>query len=266
VRSIRCAALVALLVAAGACGSETVSDESVGDCVFEPGAVCREQDLQNVSFVAADLRGADFSGANLQNADLRDSDLSDAKLVGTILAGTNLAGANLTNADMTRAFLFGTNLSDANLDGVQDDGAQRCNVTEPDGSFTSGAIVGPDGREEPCDAGDGEATTPTTARPVTEPPRVAYFRPAKPERCITDVAGTGIEIEWWIPNANSMTFYVDGIRIESASKPRGVKRVPFICDGKQHIVSVEAFGAVEPKASGVFTASLDPTAPLTPDD
>jgi uncharacterized protein YjbI with pentapeptide repeats len=266
VRSVTRAALVAVLLLAGACSSEHVSDETVENCEFAPGAVCRDQDLKSVSFVAADLQGADFSGSDLSGADLRGADLTGAKLVGTILGATNLAGANLTNADLTRAFLFGTNLTDAELDGATMTGAQRCRMTDPDGSFVVGAVEDPQGRAVPC-RGDGAAGTPTTTGPQsTGPPRVDFFRLAKPARCITDVAGEGIDIEWSAPNATTLTFYVDGIRIESATKPRGVKRVPFRCDGKVHIVSVQAFGASPPSAESVFTASLDATAPLTSGD
>lgn len=263
--SARRVALVFVLVLAGACSSDAVSDDQVGECKFEPGTVCRDQDLQHVSFVGADLQGADFSGSNLSNADLRDADLSGAKMVGTVLGGTNLAGANLTNADLTRAFMAFTNLTDAELGGAIQAGAQRCQVTEPDGSFTIGSVLDAEGRPVPC-VGGAAATTTTLGARSTGAPRVEYFRLAKPERCITDVAGTGVDIEWWVPNAMSMTFYVDGIRIESATRAKGTKRVPFVCNGEPHIVAVQAFGASEPNAGSTFIATLEPSAPLSPDD
>jgi uncharacterized protein YjbI with pentapeptide repeats len=265
VRTIRRGALVAVLLLGGACSSESAPDDAVGNCKVEPDTVCRDQDLQNVDFVAADLRGADFSGSTLSRADFRDADLTGAKLVGSILAGTNFAGANLTNVDMTGAFLFGTNFTGAEIEGIQDEGVQRCQVTEADGSYTSGALVGPEGQEEAC-SNTGQATTTTSRAGGGGAPRIEYFRLAKPRRCITDVAGEGIDLEWSAPNATSLTFYVDGIRIESASKEKGVKRVPFRCDGKVHIVTADAFGAGGPKASALLTVTLGATAPLSTDD
>jgi hypothetical protein len=161
--------------------------------------------------------------------------------------------------------MFSTNLTGANLDGATTTGAQRCQMTQPDGSFVIGSVEDAQGREVPCIGGPAETPT-TTAAGASGPPRVEFFRQANPKRCITDVAGEGIDIEWSTPNATSLTFYVDGIRIESATKTHGVKRVPFRCDGRVHIVSVQAFGPTPPSASALFTATLDATAPLTSDD
>ncbi len=248
------AAVIVVVVLASACSSGgEVRDEVGGDCEVAPRVVCRNQDLSSVSLVAATLQGVDFSGSNLSSADLRRADLTGAKLVGATLASTNFANASLKDADLTRAFMFGTNLTDADLSGAITTGVERCNVIEPDGSLTVGFCAGAD-------------AAPVEDAPSTEPPTIEYFRPARPERCVNDASGTGIDIEWLIRDANTLTFYVDGIRIEASSKRRGTKRVPFECDGRNHIVSVRAFGVNATSEGADFTISLNPTAPVSADD
>jgi hypothetical protein len=263
VRLALCVTLTLAVALGSACSDGPMADPEFGDCKPRPNGACRDQDLRNISLVSADLQGMDFSGSTLSDADFRDADLTGAKFVGATLAFTNFARANLRDADLSGALLFGTNLTDADLEGANTEGAQRCNTVEPDGSYTVGELRDDQGRLTPC-GGAGAAATPTTpTRPSSGPPRVEYFRQAEPTRCITDVAGTGIDVEWSIPNANTMTFYVDGIRIETSSRRKGEVRLPFVCNGEPHIVSVQAFGAADPPANAAFSATLDERAPLT---
>jgi hypothetical protein len=260
-RSVAVCALVVLVAAA--CSSGDEADDEFGPCKVEPGVVCTDQDLRNVDLVAADLHGVDLSGSDLSFANMRGADLTGAKLVGATLASTNFEDATLTNVDLSDSFMFFTNFTGADLSGVDTTGAQRCNVVEPNGSITLGELIGEDGTSQPC--GTTTATTRVGAK-STGAPTIEYFRLAKPEVCLNDAAGTGVEVEWYAPNANTLTFLVDGIRIGTGSKPRGSVRVPFECDNRTHILSVQAFGAEEPSDTAAFTASLRPTAPLTPND
>ncbi len=158
--------------------------------------------------------------------------------------------------------MFTTNLTDADLTGANQTGAQRCNVVEPDGSITSGSVTGPDGVAVPC----GGPTVTTLPGPKSSgAPTITYFRMVKPGKCLNDASGTGIDVEWLAPNADSLTFLVDGVRIETASKPRGTKRLPFECNRQEHIVSLQAFGATPPAANSAFSVTLKPVAPLTSD-
>jgi hypothetical protein len=248
------AAVVVILVLAAACSSGSEAKDEVGSCEVAPGVVCRNQDLRNVSLVAADLQGVDFSGSDLSQADLRSADLTGAKLVGATLASTNFANASLKNADLTKAFMFGTNLTDADMSGANTTDVERCNVIEPDGSLTLGFC-----------AGATEGATDDT-RPPVGPPTIEYFRLAPPERCLNDSAGTGIDIEWSTRNTTGLTFFVDGIRIEASTKRHGTQRVPFECDGRNHIVAVQAFGVANQRVDDEFTASLHPSAPTSAND
>lgn len=215
-----------------------------------------------MSFVDAQISGINFNGADLSGADMRGADLTGAKLVNARLAGTDFTGATLKDADLTRAFLFTTNLTDADLTGAIQTGTQRCNVVEPDGALTVGAIIGADGAVIPCGGGTTVTTILGAAKSVGAP-TIKYFRLTKPATCLNDTSGTGIEVEWSVPNAATLTFLVDGVRIETATTARGTQRLPFECDRKKHIVSVQAFGATQPAASSAFTVALRPVAPLT---
>jgi len=256
--------VILIVVLAGACSNDAVSKDEAGTCPVQPGADCRNQDLRNVSFVDAQISGINFTGADLSGADMRGADLTGAKLVDTKLAGTDFTGATLKDADLTRAFLFSTNLTDADLTGAIQTGTQRCNVVEPDGALTVGAIIGADGALIPCGGGTTVTTIPGAAKSVGAP-TIEYFRMTKPATCLNDASGTGIEVEWYAPNANTLTFLVDGVRIETATTTRGTKRLPFDCDRKKHVVELQAFGATRPSASSAFSASLRPVAPLTID-
>jgi Pentapeptide repeats (8 copies) len=259
---LRARALSVLLVVllAAACSGGAASKDEAGTCPVEPRADCHDQDLRSVSFVDAQVNGINLNGADLSGADMRGADLTGATLVGATLGGTDFTGANLTDADLTRAFMFTTNLTDAILKGAIQTDASRCNVVEPDGSITAGSLAGPNGTRVPC----GGPTVTTLPGPKSSgAPTITYFRMVKPAKCVNDTSGTGIDVEWLAPNANSLTFFVDGVRIETAAKPRGTKRLPFECDRKEHIVSLQAFGVAPPDATSAFTATLKPVAPLT---
>jgi hypothetical protein len=262
VHRARGVAVILIVIVAAACSNQAISKDEAGTCPVKPGADCRNQDLRNVDFVDAQISGINLSGADLSGADMRGADLTGAKLVDAKLSGADFTGATLKDADLTRAFLFTTNLTDANLTGAIQTGAQRCNVVEPDGALTVGGLIGADGAVVSCAAGT-TVTTIIGASPSLGAPSIKYFRMTKPERCLNDANGTGIEVEWSAPNANTLTFSVDGVRIETGTTARGTKRLPFDCDRKKHIVSVQAFGATQPAASSAFTVSLRPVAPLT---
>jgi hypothetical protein len=262
VHRARGVAVILIVVLAAACSNEAASKDEAGTCPVQPGADCRNQDLRNVSFVDAQISGINFTGADLSGADMRGADLTGAKLVGARLAGTDFTGATLKDANLTRAFLFTTNLTDADLTGAIQTGTQRCNVVEPDGGLTVGAVIGADGVPASCGAGTTVTTILGGAKSVGAP-TIEYFRMTKPAKCLNDTSGTGIEVEWSAPNVNTLTFLVDGVRIETATTARGTKRLPFECDRKRHVVEVQAFGATRPSASSAFSASLRPVAPLT---
>ena len=246
------AALVIVMLAA-ACGSRGDTSDQAGPCKIEPGVVCRNQKLQGVSMVAANLKGADFSGSDLSNADLRDADLTGAKFVKSQLSAVDFTGANLTNANMTGANLFFTNFSNAILTGANRTGTFVCNVTQPDGGLVSGQ----------CPAG-GSSLVPNPS-PASGPPSIQYFRLVSPPSCLNDASGQGIEVEWASKNVTALSFSVDGIRIDGgAVEPTGTQRLPFECDGKPHVVAVQAFGGGTQSASASFTVSLHDTAPLAP--
>ncbi len=245
-------ALVVVVLAA-ACGSGGDTSDQAGPCKIEPGVVCRNEKLQGVSMVAANLKGADFSGSDLSHADLRDADLTGAKFVKAQLSAVDFTGANLTNANLTGANLFFTNFSSAILTGTNRTGTFVCNVTEPDGGLVSGQ----------CPAG-GSSLVPSPT-PASGPPSIQYFRPVSPRRCLNDASGPGIEVEWASRNVTALSFSVDGIRIDGgAVEPTGTQRLPFQCDGKPHLVTVQVFGAANQTASSSFTVSLRDTAPLAP--
>ena len=249
--------ILVLVVAAAACSNGDPIEDEAGPCPLKPGADCQNLDLRNADFVDAELTGSNFTGSDLSGADMRGTDLSGANLTDTILARTDLTEANLTNANLTNAFLFFTNLTDADLSGTNQTGAERCNVVETDGSITLGGLTGADGVFRGC----GE-TTVTTVAPVGVAPTIDYFRVAKPGKCLNDASGTGVDVEWKAPNSTNLTFLVDGVRIQTAATPRGIVRLPFECNNKNHIISLTAFGAVQPPATSAFTLSLPPVAPF----
>jgi hypothetical protein len=86
----------------------------------------------------------------------------------------------------------------------------------------------------------------------------------KPATCLNDASGTGMSRSSGTPrNANTLTFLVDGVRIETATTA-----APAFCPSiaiAKHVVRLQAFGATRPSASSRSSASLRPVAPLTID-
>jgi Pentapeptide repeats (8 copies) len=242
-----------VLVVAAACSSGGNDVDRAGPCAIQPGTVCRNEKLQGVSMVAANLRGADFSGADLSRADLRNADLRNAKFVNAQLGGADFSGANLTSADLTGARLYYTNFTGANMTRTVKTGTFSCNVIQPDGGLAAGV----------CPSGSGSViTTPPAPK---GPPSIQYFRATPPARCLNDASGAGIEVEWSTRNVTGLVFSVDGIRIPGgATKPTASQRLPFLCDGKPHTVTMQAFGAGTQNTTASFTVSLGNTAPLAP--
>ncbi len=200
-----------IAVAAGCSSSAAETDEVGATCKVRPHTVCRDQDLQSVSMVAADLRGADFSGSNLSSTDLTEADLRGAKFVGSNLAGVTFAGADLRGADLSKSLLYYTNFTDADLTGINRAGWIDCFSVQPDGSL--GAC--------PTPTGDAASQTTKPAAPTdTAPPVINFFRMEPPGKCIYDAEGTGIEVEWSAQHVTSLVFSIDGIRVDTQTKPR----------------------------------------------
>ena len=242
-------ALVAL-VAAGCSDGPSGANEA-GPCEIKPGVVCRDQDMRGVSMVAADLTGADFSGSDLRGSDLRDATLDDVKFVGSILGSVDFTGASMKNADLSKAHLFFTNFTGADMTGVKRDGTYSCNITGPDGGLDEGDCASIPG-----------ATTTTTPNGVTGPPTIEQMTIAPPGRCVNDIAGDGIEVEYVTRNTTGLSFWVDDIRVDSDVKGRGTKRLPFVCDSKPHLVRLQAFGNNNAIVNKTLTIALDPAPPL----
>ena len=207
-----------------------------------------------MTLVAADLRGADFSGSNLTGSDFTEADLRGAKFVGSDLAGATFAGANMTGADLSKSSLYYTNFTDADLKGINRTGMFDCFSVQPDGSVGT------------CPPTGGTATTSSTGPAITAAPVINYFRLEPPGKCVYDAEGTGIDVGWSARNATSVVFAIDGIRVDSETKRRGSIRVPFVCNGKPHTATMQAFGPIQPAATATITKSLDETAPLPPVD
>jgi hypothetical protein len=247
--------VVVIALAAGCSGSAGQPDEVGAGCNVGPRTVCTNQDLRSVSLVAADLRGADFSGSKLNDSDFTESDLRGAKFVGSELSGATFASADMGGADLSKSTVYFTNFTDADMKGVNRTAWNDCYSVQPDGSLS--ACPNP---------AASTATTKPAAKPNVAPPSIVYFRLEPPGKCIYDAEGTGIEIQWSAQNATSVVFAIDGIRVDSRTKPRGSTRLPFICNGKPHTATMQAFGAVTPSATATITKSLDETAPLPPVD
>jgi hypothetical protein len=251
---LRGTVVVALLVAAlaNACSTGTTGGNEAGPCEIKPGTVCKDMDLRGVSMVAADLTGADFTGSDLRSSDLRNATLNDANFAGANLGDIDFTGASLKNANLTKTYLFQTNFTNANLDGTNTTGAFICNMTEPDG-----------GREPGNCASAPNATPTTTPGTPVGPPQIVSFAISPPGRCVNDSSGDGIEVDYQTRNTTSILFVVDGVRLDGPSKLSGMKRLPFLCDGKPHPVELWAYGAPGvPSVKKALTATLQQTAPL----
>jgi hypothetical protein len=84
-------------------------------CADLRGADLRGADLLGADLWGADLLGADLGGANLLDTDLQCATLRYADLCGADLQRANLQYANLRGADLQRANLQGAILQDTNL-------------------------------------------------------------------------------------------------------------------------------------------------------
>jgi Pentapeptide repeats (8 copies) len=243
-RRLRRAGLIVVTLAVVGCSSSNgiLTNEFAG-CTFEPHTNCAGLDLAGVIVAESDLRGANFAGANLEGADLRRADLRDA----------NLKGADLTHADLTRADLRGADMSDAILTSVRFEHADWV------GSNRSGArlckTVLPDGGVSACKVLDVHVQVDQT------PASIVKFAAAPPVVCIDDFVGDGIMVDWRIAHAQSAVFLVDDIQASSAQGTKGRQRIPFLCDGAPHTVTIQALGEVSPVASRTFTVSLDAPTP-----
>lgn len=243
------AALLALAAACSDPSSQPRPDDVFGDCTVRPGAVCRNQNLRNLSLASADLRGVDFSGSHLDQADLHNANLDRAKLVGVFLGEADLTGASLRDADLTKANLSFANFTRADLDGAKLTDAVRCEMTLPDGKVDLST----------CPGEQSGTTTTLIPQRFSGPPAIEYFRATKPVQCRNDAAGAGIEVEWSMKNVLGLTFFVDDIRTVGSKAARGRTRVPFVCDGRPHTVAVQAYGLVPPAVNASFSLTLDPS-------
>jgi hypothetical protein len=231
----------ATIATLAACGSsEREITNRFGDCTFEARTVCRGQDLEAIAASNSDLDGADFSGANLTGADLRDVSFRNATLVGTVLNGADLTGADLSNADFSKAKLIGTSFEAADLYRTTQTDAVFCNTVMPDGTVT-----------------DCQFLVPTKPGKTLRPPQIVRAGAHKPVVCIVDGIGDGIEIDFRVRRAQSVIFSVDDARVSQANVDRGIKRIPFTCDGRPHTVSLEAFGRASPTARTSFEVSVE---------
>ena len=244
---IVCIALLGVLIVVGCSDDGAVRANDVfGGCKIRAKSSCPDQDLRGVSLVSANMRGMDLTRANLGGADLREVDLAGARLVNADLSNADLTAADLRGADLTNSALNFTNFSRAEMAGAILTGATICNTTLSDG------------RTDP-----GICTVKPVATPgaPTGPPVIVSFGPAPPAKCISDGAGDGIEVAWVARNVTGITFLVDNIRVEGATKPRSSLRIPFACDDKPHRVTMQAYG-LPPLATASFTLSVGPgTAP-----
>ncbi len=238
-------AVASLLAGAAAvvlvgCGSNDTSlGNRFGDCTFDPHTVCTNQNLKSLSLASSDLTGADFSGSDLKGTDLNHAILRDTKFVGSKLWVTDLTGADLRGADLSGATLFDAHLEGADWTGANLSGVQYCNTFLPDGSMS-----------------DCPALDVTVSGPPSTPPSVTSFSTSQPVTCLNDAIGEGIEVDWKVKNATSVSFLVDDVRATTAAGSHGVKRVPVNCDGKPHVFTIQAFGAVPPLATQSFTVNV----------
>ena len=228
---------VAAAVAMTGCqnSSPTVANR-FGDCTFAPHAVCRDQNLGAVNLEAMDLTGIDLSGSDLTDADMHHVILRNATLVGTNLSAANLSGADLRGANLTKAALFRARLDRADWAGSLRTGVRLCQTLLPDSTVSDCKELEVSGHIGPL-----------------IPPTIVRFAPHEPAKCLDDGVGQGVEVEWSVQHADTVTFLVDGLRASSATRTSGVKRLPMPCDGKQRTVTILAFGATPPPAQSTFS-------------
>lgn len=190
----------------------------------------------------SDLTGADFSGSKFNHTDLRNSILRDAKFVKADLGATDLTNADLRGADLSGALLFRVIFDGANWTGSNRTGAQYCDTVLPDGALST------------CQVLDSAATP----APAQQPPAVLQFRLRRPVRCLKDALGEGVEVDWGVSRATSVSFLRDNVRVADGSGSSGIKRLPVPCDRKSYRLTIQAFGAAPPVASRSVTVALEP--------
>lgn len=229
-------------VLVGCESSQPTLENRVGDCTFRPHTVCRNQDLSSLVLQNSDLTGADFSGSKFNNTDLRNSILRDAKFVKADLGATDLTNADLRGADLSGALLFRVVFDGANWAGSNRAGAQYCDTVLPDGSLSTCQILNTTGAPPP----------------VLRPPAVLQFRLHRPVRCLKDALGEGVELDWSVAKATSVSFLRNDVRVADGSGSSGIKRIPVPCDRKSYRLTIQAFGAAPPVASRSVTVALEP--------
>ena len=236
-----------LLVGALLAGCQSSNGQALsnrfGDCTFAPHAVCTGQNLGALSLDGSDLTGADFSGSDLSYADLRDVVLRDANLKDTNLAGADLSRADLRNANLSGAALFTTRLDNADWTGSNRTGTRYCQTKLPDGTMSA------------CPDLD-----PTGPAPSAEPPSIVVFALHRPLRCLDDGVGQGFEVDYKVRRSSNVAFLIDDIRAATGSGGGGIQRLPMKCDNREHVVTLQAFGASPPPATSSLTVSLAPAA------
>ena len=234
--------LVASALAGVSCTSpEPELTNRFGDCNFQPGTDCHGQNLAAVSIPATDLTGANLSGVSLEDADLRNVIFRNANLSTANLSGADLTGADLRGANLSDAVLFRATMDRVDWSGANRSGTKFCNTLLPDGSVSD------------CRAID-DLTAPVVE---VKPAVVVTFKPHRPIECFNDGAGMGIEVDWKVRNATSVVFLIDDLQASIGLGTRGIKRLPFPCDGERHRVTIQAFGAVPPLVTSSFTVAVE---------
>lgn len=237
-------AVAAAIIGVGCSSDGAEFTNRLGDCVFEPRAVCLNQDFTALNLDSTDLTGANFSGSSFRNAELRDVVFRDADLSNVVLSGADMTGADLRGANLQGAELFAVTMDRVRWGGANRTGIKYCETLLPNGDVSG------------CPSLEVTVTT-----VLKGPPAIVTFAPHAPGRCIVDAIGEGIEVDWKLRNSTSAVFLVDDDEVSTEVGAGGVKRIPFPCDHRTHTVSIEATGDTPPDASRSFRLKLGPTAP-----
>ena len=107
------------------------------------GAKPIEQDLSQMDFSGADLRGVDFRWTSLCNAKFIGADLREANLTSANLSNADLRGADLTKATLINAYFVAANLNGANLSAanLKDANFSSANLNAANFSFANLTFV-----------------------------------------------------------------------------------------------------------------------------
>jgi hypothetical protein len=85
-----------------------------------------------------------------------------------------------------------------------------------------------------------------------------------PKQCINDTGGTGIDVSWHVQNAATLIFEIDGIGVNRGLRGSlGTTRLPFLCDDKPHIVTLQAIGYTGATATAHLVVRLPMGEPTT---